>query len=177
MIRLLTFLVLLLLAGCIGDAEDDRDFPDSVEGMRPVYLEGQDWQAVIAKPAQPIARLGKMYYKDNHLFVVESNRGIHVFDNANPANPEAIGFIEIWGCNDVAIKGHILYADNITDLVAVDISDLDSLPVVSRTPDIYPDHLQHYPEAYSGYFECVDPSKGKVIGWETATLTNPKCRR
>ncbi len=172
--KLILFSLLCLLVGCISNEES---IPDSIEGLRPIYAEGQDWQQVISKPAQPITHLGKMYYKDNLLYVVEQNRGFHVFNNTNPTNPEAIGFVEILACNDIAIKGNILYADNLTDLVAIDISSLDSVFVVSRTEDIYPESQQNFPESYSGYFECVDETKGKVLGWETALLSQPKCLR
>jgi hypothetical protein len=25
------------------------------------------------------------------------------------------------------------------------------------------------------YFECIDPQKGLIIGWEATTLIKPKC--
>lgn len=93
-------LILIILQSCVPT---DTPVPDSVEGLRPIYAEGQDWQQVFAKPVQPITKLGKMYYKDPFLYVVEQNRGFHVFDNTNPADPTPIGFVEIFGCNEYVL--------------------------------------------------------------------------
>jgi hypothetical protein len=32
-----------------------------------------------------------------------------------------------------------------------------------------------FPPLYNGYFECVDESKGAIIGWEDAVLDQAKC--
>ena len=32
-------------------------------------------------------------------------------------------------------------------------------------------------EGYNGFFECANEAEGVVIGWEEATLNNPKCWR
>jgi hypothetical protein len=128
-------------------------------------------------PPQTIKRLGKIYYKDATIYVNESNLGVHIIDNTDPANPVKKKFLQIPGCRDIAIKGDILYADNIGDLLAIDISDIDNPKILKRLPGIQGGLNQKYPELYEGYFECVEEGKGVVIGWENATLTDPKCWR
>ncbi len=155
---------------------DDEDI-QTIEGLRPIYASG-NWQDIAVSGPEPIDNLGKIYYKDGILYVNERNRGIHVYDNTDPLNINALKFINIPGNRDIAIKGNTLYADNGKDLVAIDISNFENIKVVNRVSNIYPDRtFLNYPENYIGYFECVDAEKGTVIGWEEATLTNPECWR
>ncbi len=170
----LLWLLPFLLCACLTP-ESSNDFEET--GMRPIYLQGEAWDAISIQEAQPIKNLGKIYYKDNHIYVNEVNKGIHVIDNNDPYNPVPLKFIKIWGSKDIAIQGNILYADNLTDLVAVDISDLNNIVVTKRVTELYGLEQSSYPENYQGYFECVDPTKGTVIGWEEAELFSPECFR
>lgn len=174
---LISTLCLLFVIGCVPEPNSTiSSSPAEVEGMRPVYVEGESWKAFSVSEPEALKNLGKIYYKDQHIYVIERSRGIHILDNTDPANPLPIKFINIQGCNDVAIKGNILYADNFTDLVSVDISSFDNMRLVNRLENLYPTQL-NYPENYQGFFECVDPSKGKVITWTLDTLNFPKCSR
>ncbi len=171
------FVFLLMLGGCLDDPTPEfHTVPDVVEGMRPIYFEGEEWKSFSVSGPEPVQKLGKIYYKNPYIYVIERNKGIHIIDNSNPANPVPRRFINLMSCRDVAIKGNILYADNHTDLLSIDISDFDNIRVVNRLADLYPAPL-NYPDNFSGYFECVDPARGIVGGWETATLTRPECRR
>ncbi len=84
-------------------------------------------------PAQDLENPGKIYVKDNYLFINEVKKGIHVIDNSNPSSPRAISFIPILGNVDIAVKGNILYADSYTDFIALDISNPNAVKEVSRT--------------------------------------------
>lgn len=150
---------------------------ETADGLRPIYAETDDWDDIKTTTARSINRLGKIYYKDQMIYVNEYLKGIHIIDNSDPTNPVPIKFIEIIGNKDIAIKGDILYADNMSDLVTLDISNLDDIQVKGRVKNIYPEVGQTHPdtESYIGYFECVDGSKGWVIGWEDAILNQPKC--
>jgi hypothetical protein len=70
-----------------------------------------------------IQHAGKLYIKDNFIYLNEVNKGIHIIDNSNPSHPTQIAFLAIPGNLDIAIKGNILYADMFTDLLALDITD------------------------------------------------------
>lgn len=171
-----------LLFSCNWTVNDEPGFgsnrpPDEVIGLKPIYAEG-DWTQITVLPPQPIDRLGKIYYKDKILFVNELYQGVHVIDNTDPVNPVFLHFFKIPGNKDIAIKGNILYADNVTDLVALDISELADPKVTKRLEDIYDDeNFLDYPENYWGYFECPDPEKGVVVAWEETTLEYPECWR
>ena len=73
--------------------------------------------------AQPIDHAGKIYIKDNYIYLNEVNRGIHIIDNSNNSHPVQVAFLSIPGNLDIAIKGNTLYADMYTDLLALDISN------------------------------------------------------
>ena len=147
------------------------------QGVRPIYAALDGWDEIVSLPPQPIGNLGKIYYKDPYIFVNERFRGFHVVDNSDPNRPEPIAFIQIFGSEDIAIKENILYADNYTDLVAIDITDIHNVQVVSRVKNLYAPESKAYPEGFSGYFECVEEDRGFVVGWEKAELLDPQCLR
>ena len=88
-------------------------------------------------PAQDLENPGKIYVKDNYLFINEVKNGIHIIDNSNPSLPKTISFIQILGNVDIAVKGNILYADSYTDFVALDITNPNAVKEVSRTKEVF----------------------------------------
>ena len=88
-------------------------------------------------PAQELENPGKIYIKDNYLFINEVKKGIHVIDNTNPAAPKIISFIQVLGNVDIAVKDNILFADSYTDFVALDISNPKEVKEVSRTNNVF----------------------------------------
>ncbi len=75
----------------------------------PVYMSYEDLrEAVDYSSARDLEKPGKIYFKDGYIFVNENAKGIHIIDNKNPRDPKNIGFIEIPGNVDMAIKGNIL---------------------------------------------------------------------
>jgi hypothetical protein len=87
--------------------------------------------------AQELENPGKIYIKDNYLFINEIKKGIHVIDNTNPAAPKIISFIQVLGNVDIAVKDNILFADSYTDFVALDISNPKDVKEVSRTNNVF----------------------------------------
>ena len=76
----------------------------------PVYLSYDELRtSVTIEEGQEIIQPGKLYFKDNYIFINEYQTGIHVVDNNDPSDPQIIKFIEIPGNVDLAIKGNILY--------------------------------------------------------------------
>ena len=171
----LALILPLLAARCGGETWGY----DTSCGMKPVYLPAENYQEIRFQPIQPLTESAKIYVKGNLIFAIEQGEGVHIIDNSNPQKPQKIRFLRIFGCNDIAIKGSIMYADNFTDLVAIDFTKLDTPRVVNRVKNMYPNMngTADYPKKYNGYFECVDPKKGKVIGWKESLLDNPQCRR
>jgi hypothetical protein len=119
-------------------------------------------------PGQDIKQSGKIYFKDDHIFVNEYQKGIHVIDNSDPANPLIINFLEIPGNVDIAIAGNILYADSYIDLVSIDITDLENIVEIDRDTNVFPYIV---PEHEDGIIEGIDPSEGVVTGYTQETRT------
>lgn len=145
------------------------------EGYRPVYLSREALQTITSLPPQPLRVPGKLFTRDQFLFINEVGKGIHVLDNRDSRQPRKLGFVSIPGNVDLAVKGNFLYADNATDLVVLDISLPTDVRVVRRIANAFP--AETFPSQLDVAFECVDPARGIVVGWEKARLTNPKCRR
>jgi hypothetical protein len=152
---------------------------DTSRGMKPIYAPQEDMSLIKVEAPRPLKESSKIYYKDKFIFVIEQGVGVHILDNRDSTKPQNIRFIRIFGCSDIAIKGTTLFADNFTDLVAIDLSKVDTPTVINRIPNLYPNQFGtgKFPENYNGYFECVDSSKGRVIGWKETLLDNPQCRR
>jgi hypothetical protein len=68
-----------------------------------------------------------------------------------------------------------LYADNAVDLVALDITNPADVKLLKRIENAFPN--QSFPPHTGVNFECADPAKGVVVGWEKVQLQNPKCFR
>lgn len=167
-------LLTTIVVGC-GDAATS-DVPNEIQGLKPVYSDGVNWNKIGSESARPIHHLGKMFYKDNLIFANEIGAGFHVIDNTDPSNPKPVHFLSIPGSKDISIKGNYMYVDNLEDLVTLDISDLSNIIEIDRQPGLYEAEKNFFPEGYTGYFECVDSEIGKVLYWEEALLVSPKCR-
>ncbi|MBO0931509.1 hypothetical protein [Fibrella aquatilis] len=172
---LLTLLVPLLLDGCKHPFTPAPQPGDPANGYRPVYITNEDLRNVTVEAPQPLQSPGKIYIKDGYLFINDQQRGIHIFDNRNPAKPVELGFLRIPGNSEMAVKDSTLYANNGPDLIAINIGRPASVRVVKRMADVFT--ISNYPDARQVWFECPDPAKGYVVGWERTALTNPQCYR
>ncbi|MGB1216436.1 MAG: hypothetical protein ACPG5P_01085 [Saprospiraceae bacterium] len=182
--KILFFLVAICLTIQFQSCTDPDEIPnDSIldpsfrNAVEPIYASENDWQNIDYLSPQPIEKLGKIYYKDNFIYVNELNKGIHIINNSNPTNPIFVSFIQVPGSKDIAIKGNYLYTDNVSDLLVFDISDFNNVSVVNRVPNVYPSVNQSFPEFHNGPFVCVDPARGTVIGWQETDVTEMDCRR
>ncbi len=168
---------LSVLSSC-GPCDDcDRiSFPDGeVEGLKPIYGTLEDLKAISIESARDLENPGKIYVKDQYLYINERNKGIHIIDNSDPTAPRNVSFINIPGNIDIAAKGNIIYVDNYKDLVAIELINPQTINIVKRLENAIPYNGEAPSEG--GYFECVDHSKGVVLGWERVTLVSPKCYR
>ncbi len=129
----------------------------------PVYLSyDQLRNSFKVAEGQDIIHPGKIYFKDNFIFVNEYQKGIHVVDNSNPESPQIIKFIDIPGSVDMAIKEDVLYADSYVDLIAIDISNMDDIREVKRIENVFPYMI---PACEDGIVENVDMTQGVVVSW------------
>lgn len=159
-IRLFLFiLAVAAFSSCI-----DR-YTEVFTANSPVYMSYDDLRKAVKKSdSRDLVNPGKIYFKDNYLFVVEELKGIHIIDAKLPSNPVKTGFIEVPGCVDIAVKNSTLYADSYVDMVAIDISDLNNIKEVSRIKDIFPFTIPATGNEYR--IAEIDKDKGVIVGWE-----------
>lgn len=169
------FLVPLLFLGCVEDSSSvDFEIEGTVWGYKPIYADSADLTLDV-EPPREIELAGKIYSYGTLLLVNEVGKGIHIYDNKDPKNPINRLFVRVPGSNDMAMRNGVLYVDNYNDLVALKITD-DTVRVVKRIPDVM-GFSAEFPNDNNVYFECVDESKGIVVGWERSDIENPKCYR
>ena len=138
-------------------------------------------QTITYGSARPTVNSGKIYTVGNLIYQVEQDSGIHIINYANPSSPQKLGFIRSFLCKEVSVKNGLIYTNNFSDLVVIDASNLSAVREVGRTPGVFPDLALQYPSKPNNssaiYFECPDPNKGIVIGWQLKTIDNAKCWR
>jgi hypothetical protein len=136
----------------------------------PVYMSFEDFRNAVKKVApHELNNPGKIYFKDNLLYINEAGQGIHVVDNSNPAAPQILAFVEIPGNYDMAIRGNTLFADSYIDLVALDISNPLNPVEVDRLKNAFPNVLP--PVDFSLPIANLDFKKGVVVGWQVKEHT------
>jgi hypothetical protein len=84
-----------------------------------------------------VSQTGKIYIKDNFIYLNDQNKGIHIYDNSNPSNPVQIAFLSIPGNLDIAIKDNTLYADMYSDLLAIDISNPRQVALTNKIDNFF----------------------------------------
>jgi hypothetical protein len=128
--------VVFLLASCKKDNSTSKMKTYTL--YTPVY---KSKAAVLAgingRASQSIEHAGKLYVKDNFIYLNEVNKGIHIIDNSNASNPVQVAFLSIPGNLDIAIKGNILYADMYSNLLALDISNPRQARITSTLENFF----------------------------------------
>ena len=165
------------LSVCLCSCEpDDRVSPSNGQAYVPVYMSVGEKNNIAVSSARATEKSGKIYAFGNYIFQNDLNKGIHIIDNTDRAHPQKIAFLNIPYSTEFAVKGNYIYANNLNDLVVVDIRDITHPVVVKRMENAFPYINQQYPQQ-SGYFVCPDPARGIVVDWELQTVKSPNCRR
>jgi len=169
------YILIIALASCESRPDNGDQF--QTRGYVPIYASAQSVATISNEAIKPTVHAGKIYAYGNYLFQVEQNEGIHIIDNTNPREPHKISFIKIPACSELAIRANFLYTNNLDDLVVFDLNNINSPQPVNRVKGAFPQLRENYPPFSGVYFECPDPSKGIVVGWEEKILQSPRCHR
>ncbi len=173
LIRALALLLLVsILNGCYLNNNDSSLRDATVQGYRPVYG-APDGSEIKFVASRTVKNPGKIYVYGQYLLINEINQGIHVYDNLDPENPTSLGFIQLVGNSDMAVKNNVLYADHMGNIVSLNIQDFENITQQASLP------LQNWnygiPPPAGFYFECVDSEKGVVVSWKNIEIKNPSC--
>lgn len=157
-------LLLIIMPLMIGACGDQKKKTITWTEYEPVYMSQEEFAgAVQLDEPREMSRPGKIYFHDGFLFVNELNKGIHIIDNSDPADPSKVGFINIPASKDLAVKGDLLYADSHSDLLVFDIGDMQNPELVSREENVFEQSAE---EAPGTLHSQIDQSKGVVVDWE-----------
>lgn len=170
----LLFLVSTIFGLVSCNDSDDSQYAEYLVA-KPIKMSMSDFKADITVIAPvPIERSGKIYVYGDYIFVNDQFKGVHVVDNSNPKNPKKIAFIKIPGNVDISIKDNFLYADSITDLLVLDISDIHQIKMVKRLENVLRDNVVFPFGADIFEWKDIDYDTEIVLGWETVTERRPK---
>lgn len=172
--RKLYYLFAAAILGVVVSAcNGNKDFPIQDKVWVPVYSPKADIHKISVLGPKVLEQAGKIYAYDNYLFQLEPGKGIHIYKITDKI-PETIQFIQVFGAEEMAIRDNILYTNNYDDLVSIDISNPDNIGLLGRAPNVFQHSGTRPPE--SGYFQCVDTTKGIVTGWELQENVPANCK-
>lgn len=129
-IKLAILAVMVILVGCTDTAD-----------VTVTYTKGTaiygDLDAIRSTPVFEGARgaivdAGKLFSNEELLLIGEEGEGIHIFNNADPENPVATGFLNIPGNREFFVKDNTVFAESFYDMVKIDITDAMAPRLVTR---------------------------------------------
>ena len=143
-------------------------------GYAPIYAPDNQIKTIVLTAPKTPENAGKIFVIGDYLFQVETGQGFHIMDISNPAEPKQSGFVTVTGCAEIAVKDGYIYTNNLQDLVVLSITE-DKVNVIRRVPNAFETVMNNSRPPERGKFECPDPSKGTVIGWQKKKILNPAC--
>lgn len=172
---LIAIFTVVWLSGCAESREETVTYKIN----EPVFMPVEQFRQavrVIPEP-MPLAKQGKIAFFKDYLYISEPEKGIHIIDNRNPEHPVSVGFIELLGNADMAIKDNILYADSYIDMVWFDISSPATPKFLGRKVDVFPEAFPKPENEYGiDYSKVSDRTKGVVVAWKLRERTETYIR-
>lgn len=160
----LFLIVVLALTSC-----EDKRIQTYLANV-PVYMSYEELRTPLDINApEDLVKPGKIYFMDQYMYINEYQKGIHVVDLSDPANPEQKAFISIPGNVDMAIRNQVLYADSYLDLVLIDISDPLQPTELKRLEEIFEYVIPPYDEEYP--LDEINEEKGVITHYEVKEIT------
>ena len=168
------FTGLFVLSGCNDTVTETVTYMIN----EPVFMSAENFRSSVnvTTRAEVISNYGKMCFYDGYMYISEAEKGIHIIDNRDPSNPQNVGFIELIGNADLAIRNGKLYADAFIDLVWFDITTPESPELEGRLENVFQKALplpptdNDYGIDYQ-YLYGYDGSEGIIVGWEVKPRT------
>lgn len=171
----LKFILFGVLAIILTACESGETVKVTYKINEPVFMNKTAFRSSVKvkTQAEDIQKLGKICFYDGYLYISEPEKGIHIIDNRNPSNPLNIGFIEVLGNADLAIRNNMLYADSYVDLVWFDITNPATPVLKDRLKDIFPTALPIMENFYGYDYNQVTEGKDTciVVGWNVVERT------
>jgi hypothetical protein len=104
----------------------------------PQFMERNEfYNSLKMQAAQEVAAPGKFILYNNYMLLQDIYRGIHIVDVSNIASPKKIGFIPAGNAHDFAMKDNYLYLDCNSDLVTLNLSDINNIKVAQIQANVF----------------------------------------
>jgi hypothetical protein len=131
----------------------------------PLYQDREVFLTRIQSVADEVELLnpGKLMVSGSWKFVTDVNRGIHIYNDSDPANPQKVAFLNVPGVLDIALKNKTLYANAYSALIAIDITD----PLNAKAVEMIP---TAFPPVYSIGGPIMDSLGNVAVAWRADTV-------
>ena len=171
-------IILLFLAGLFIGCSYEYKEKYTYKINEPVIMSVSEFRnsVKVTREQRQINNYGKICFYNGFLYISESEVGIHIINNTDPSQPRIVGFIELVGNADLAIRDDVLYADALIDLVWFDITDPANPKLKGRLEDAFPeafpviDNIYRYDYSMC-YTEDGKRKEGVVVGWKLKERT------
>ncbi len=169
----------VLYAGIIALSGCSDKVSETVTYMinEPVFMSAKAFRESVSvtTKVETIKNYGKICFYEGYIFISETEKGIHIVNNSNPSNPQNVGFIELMGNADLAIRNGKLYADSYIDLVWFNIDNPASPKLEGRLENVFQGALPIPDNGYGyDYNLCYNndaSTKGVIVGWKLNART------
>jgi len=133
---IVAFVALLLLHGCVLEGDDEPGIVNPGYGATVMSRTELENSIHLLDP-QAVTKSGKIYIKDNYLFVNDVNRGFHIYNYSDPQHPSPMAYLEVPGATDLSMRGNTLYINQAVDLVTLTL-DNNAIYMVKRNRNVFP---------------------------------------
>lgn len=173
LLYLLSVILVCSLSGCKDSYVETVTYKVNEPVLMP--LNAFRNSVVIDDQPREIAQIGKICFYNGYLYISDPEKGIHIVDNQIPSNPKVVGYIELIGNADLAIRNNMLYADSYIDLVWFDITNPAKPVLKDRLEEVFvysfPVIDNFYGYEYNMVFSEDGKRKGVVVGWNLVEKT------
>lgn len=141
----LVFLLMFLLQSCWYTGPDDDLYQSSYKPVTQPRAEFEQNFSIIN--IRPVLNSGKIYVKDDLIYLNEKGVGFHIIDNSDPEDPTPVAFLNIPLATDLAIRNNTIYVHHAVDLVAFSYSlDYNTIKIIHRERNVFPELIS--PDGY-----------------------------
>ena len=136
----LYFVLCISLSNCVNWGGNRNVDSVQSDNYKPIIVSRTVLEnSVIAQTSQNTVLAGKLYIKDNLMFLNEKNKGFHVFNYTDAQNPVKMGFIKVSGATDLAIRNNLLYINQAVDLLTIEYLPVNnSIIIKNRNRNVFP---------------------------------------
>ena len=160
---LVAILMMFLLQSCWYVGNDDNF--ERIDAYKPITQPRAEFEKTMELTAErQVVNSGKIYIKDQLIYLNEKGEGFHIIDNSDPEDPKPLAFLRIPLATDLAIRNNTIYVHHAVDLVAFTYSVVNnSLNILHRERNVFP--ALHSPEGWEADYYQI-PQGHIVIGYE-----------